>query len=216
MTDQKPWSSHAWEASLPVYEAILRLPFIIELADGTLDPARFRRYIEQDNLYITQYSRVLAHIATRLDDINEMNDFLKFARDGVEMEKILHSMYVSDGTREMSPACLFYTSFLKAQSMEDVAVEAAAVLPCFWIYLAVGKHILATAKLEGNPFADWIKAYSDPTFEASTARAIAICDRLAASASEKVRAQMTDAYLKAARMEWLFWENAYTPRNWEV
>lgn len=216
MTTEKPWSQEAWDASLSIYEAILRLPFITELAAGTLDPATFRRYIEQDNLYITQYSRVLAHIAARLDDIDDMDAFLEFAGDGVEMEKALHSMYVSDGTREMSPACLFYTSFLKSQSMEDVAVEAAAVLPCFWIYLAVGKHILSIANLEGNPFADWIKAYSDPAFDASTAKAIAICDKLASKATAGVRARMTDAYLKAARMEWLFWETAYTPRNWEV
>ncbi|MDE5727991.1 MAG: TenA family protein [Duncaniella sp.] len=216
MTTEKTWSQEAWDASLSIYRSILRLPFITELAAGTLDPDTFRRYIEQDNLYITQYSRVLAHIAARLDDIDDMDTFLKFAGDGVEMEKALHSMYVADGTTEMSPACLFYTSFLKSQSMEDVAVETAAVLPCFWIYLAVGKHILSIADLDGNPFADWIKAYSDPAFDASTAKAIAICDKLAAKASDDVRARMTDAYLKAARMEWLFWETAYTPRNWEV
>lgn len=216
MTDSKKWSREAWETSLPVYEAILRLPFINELADGTLDPAIFRRYIEQDNLYITQYSRVLAHIASRLDNIDDMDTFLKFAGDGVEMEKALHSMYVSNGTREMSPTCLFYTSLLKAQALEPVAVEAAAILPCFWIYLAVGKHILSIAKLEGNPYADWIKAYSDPAFDASTEKAIAICDKLAATADDATRARMTDIYLKASRLEWLFWDTAYSPRPWDV
>ncbi|MDE6177785.1 MAG: thiaminase II, partial [Duncaniella sp.] len=65
MTTEKPWSQEAWDASLSIYRSILRLPFITELAAGTLDPDTFRRYIEQDNLYITQYSRVLAHIAAR-------------------------------------------------------------------------------------------------------------------------------------------------------
>ena len=48
MADMEKWSNRAWEASRPIYEAILRLPFIKELADGTLDPAIFQRYIEQD------------------------------------------------------------------------------------------------------------------------------------------------------------------------
>ncbi len=216
MTDSKKWSCEAWEASLPVYEAILRLPFITELADGSLDPQIFRRYIEQDNLYITQYSRVLAHIASRLDNIDDMDAFLKFAGDGVLTEKALHSMYVTDGTSEMSPTCLFYTSLLKAQALEPVAVEAAAILPCFWIYLAVGKHILSIARLDGNPYADWIKTYSDPAFDASTEKAIAICDRLASAADNATRQRMTDIYLKAARMEWLFWDSAYSPRPWEI
>lgn len=216
MGQMKKWSEEVWEVSLPIYEAILRLPFIKELADGTLDPEIFRRYIEQDNLYITEYSRVLAHIASRLGDIDDMDAFLKFAGDGVLMEKALHSMYVSDGTKEMSPTCLFYTSLLKAQSMEPVEVEAAAVLPCFWIYLAVGKYILSIAKLEDNPYADWIKAYSDPAFDAATEKAIAICDKLADAASDEVRIRMTDIYVKAARMEWQFWDAAYTPHPWEV
>ena len=216
MGQMKKWSEEVWEVSLPIYEAILRLPFIKELADGTLDLEIFRRYIEQDNLYITEYSRVLAHIASRLGDIDDMDAFLKFAGDGVLMEKALHSMYVSDGTKEMSPTCLFYTSLLKAQSMEPVEVEAAAVLPCFWVYLAVGKYILSIAKLEDNPYADWIKAYSDPAFDAATEKAIAICDKLADASSDEVRIRMTDIYVKAARMEWRFWDAAYTPHPWEV
>lgn len=216
MGQMKKWSEEVWEVSLPIYEAILRLPFIKELADGTLDPEIFRRYIEQDNLYITEYSRVLAHIASRLGDIDDMDAFLKFAGDGVLMEKALHSMYVSDGTKEMSPTCLFYTSLLKAQSMEPVEVEAAAVLPCFWIYLAVGKYILSIARLEDNPYADWIKAYSDPAFDAATEKAIAICDKLADASSDEVRIRMADIYVKAARMEWRFWDAAYTPHPWEI
>ena len=90
------WSNRAWEASRPIYEAILRLPFIKELADGTLDPAIFQRYIEQDKLYLTEYSRILAHIASRLHDNDHVDAFLRFARDGVFTEKALHDRYVSE------------------------------------------------------------------------------------------------------------------------
>ena len=211
-----PWSREAWKASEPIFEAIKKLPFITELADGTLPAETFRRYIEQDNLYITQYSRVLAHIASRLDDIDEMDTFLKFAGDGVATEKALHSMYVTGGTTEMSPACLFYTSLLKSQALEPVEVEAAAVLPCFWIYLATGKYILSTACMEGNPYAEWIKAYSNEEFDKATDLAIAICDRLAASSTPEMRARMTDIYVKCSRLEWLFWQTAYEPRPWEI
>ena len=211
-----PWSREAWKASEPIFEAIKKLPFITELADGTLPAETFRRYIEQDNLYITQYSRVLAHIASRLGDIDEMDSFLKFAGDGVATEKDLHSMYVTGGTTEMSPACLFYTSLLKSQALEPVEVEAAAVLPCFWIYLATGKYILSTARMEGNPYAEWIKAYSNEEFDKATDLAIAICNRLAASSTPEMRARMTDIYVKCSRLEWLFWQTAYEPRPWEI
>ena len=216
MEQVNKWSAEAWAASLPIYEEILRLPFIKELAEGTLDREIFNRYIRQDSLYIKEYSRVLAHIASRLEDVNDMEAFIGFAGDGVLVEKELHGMYVSDEAVEMSPTCLFYTSFLKSQAMEPVEVAAAAVLPCFWIYLAVGKYILSIAKMEGNPYADWIRTYSDAGFEVSTEKAIAICDRLAAGVTEGVRERMTDAYVKAARMEWMFWDAAYRNDNWKI
>ncbi len=208
------WSISAWKAAEPVYEAILKLPFITELKEGTLAAERFNFYIGQDSLYINVYSRVLAHIASRLADMTQVEDFLKFAGDGVYMEKALHSLYVSDGPRVMSPACLLYTSLLKAQAYDDVAVEAASILPCFWIYWAVGCHIFRTARIEGNPYADWIKAYSNEEFDKSNARAIAICDDLAARASDEVRARMTEIFVQAARMEWLFWHSAYNMEQW--
>lgn len=209
-----PWSEDAWKASESIYNAILDLPFIKELADGTLSREHFLHYIGQDNLYIEDYSRVLAHIASRLGNIDDVAAFLEFAGDGVAMEKSLHAMYVHEGALEKTPACLFYTSLLKAQANEDVAVEAAAILPCFWIYQKVGEHILSIAKMDGNPYADWIKAYSDPAFDASTRRCIEICNRLADSASSETRSRMTEIYRQCSRLEWLFWDSAYRLGSW--
>ena len=45
------WSSSAWKAAEPVYEAILKLPFITELKEGTLAAERFNFYIGHDSLY---------------------------------------------------------------------------------------------------------------------------------------------------------------------
>ena len=70
--------------------------------------------------------------------------------------------------------------------------------------------------MDGNLYADWIKTYSDPAFDAATDKAIAICDQLAEAASEEVRARMTDIFFKASRMEWCFWDAAYTPHPWVV
>ena len=209
--NSKQWSLRAWQAAAPVYQAILRLPFLNELADGTLSRERFLRYIGQDSLYLGEYSRVLAHIASRLQNIAHTDTFLKFAADGVATEKALHSGYLSQPPAGKSPACLFYTSLLKAQAYEHVAVEAASILPCFWIYREVGCHILSIAKLEGNPYADWIRTYSDPTFDAATARAIEICDTLAQEATPDIRNRMTEIFIQCSRLEWLFWHTAYSP-----
>lgn len=213
---ENPWSAEAWKASEHIYNEILKLPFITELAAGTLSGERFTNYIKQDNLYIDEYSRVLAHIASRLSEIDDVATFLEFANDGVAMEKGLHAMYVSDAAPRKSPVCLLYTSLLKAQALEDVAVEAAAILPCFWIYQKVGEHILSIASKEGNPYADWINAYSNPAFDISTRRCIDVCDRLAAAAGEETRRRMTDIYVQCSRLEYMFWDSAYNFGDWKA
>ena len=46
------WTKDVWAESARIFEGIKDLPFIKELADGSLDPPRFDRYIAQDELYI--------------------------------------------------------------------------------------------------------------------------------------------------------------------
>lgn len=208
------WSQEAWKRSEHIYEAILKLPFVTELAAGTLPNEKFVRYIGQDSLYIHEYCKVLAHIASRLNDAEDAESFLGFASDGIAVEKNLHAMYQKESTETMSPACLFYTSLLKAQSYEDVAVETAAILPCFWIYKEVGDHIARTYNPDNNPYSDWIKCYSDAAFETSNTRCIAICDKLAEHVSDDIRERMTQSFVNCCRMEWLFWQSAYDDTKW--
>lgn len=207
------WSDSAWEASEHIYRHILELPFVRQLAEGTLDRGIFNRYIGQDSLYINCYCRVLAHIASRVNDSEMRANFLRFASEGVDVESQLHSLYISDRPAQMSPACLFYTALLQAQALEPVEVEAAAILPCFWVYIKVGQHIAASMK-PGNPYADWINCYADPSFDESNNIAISMCDKLAASASPEVREKMTKVFKEGTRMEWLFWHSAYSDIKW--
>lgn len=239
----KRWSDEAWEAALPVYEQITEHPFVRALADGTLSAERFRFYIRQDALYLDGYARRLAHVAARLTRKEHTKAFLRFALDGIAVERALHAQFL-DGAipapTEISPACLLYTSVLDAQALAPVEVEAAAVLPCFVVYQRVGESILARAEgragcdgaavagslpedgakpltpLHENPYRAWIETYADPSFAESTALAVRICDELAEAAGEETRRRMTDLFVRCTRMEWLFWESAWNLENWKI
>lgn len=218
MNNTKKWSEEAWSAAATVYEAILDHSFVRELAAGTLPTAKFAFYLAQDSLYLSEYARVLSHIASRLTDKNMIADFARFAANGIEVEAAMHAGFLNRyGVRreQKAPGCMLYTSLLKAQAYNPVEVELAAVLPCFKVYLEVGKAIAAKASPE-NPYAAWIATYADPAFEASTERALAIADELAEHASVDVRRAMTEAFVMCTRMEWLFWDSAYTLEKWKI
>lgn len=214
-----PWSQQAWEAALPVYRKILGHPFVNELASGCLPEDKFRFYLQQDSLYLASYSRVLSHIAARLTRREHIAAFIRFASDGIAVEEALHRSYLQQDftdPKAVSPTCLLYTSVLGSQATAPVEVEAAAVLPCFWIYQQVGRHILARQKDTDNPYRQWIQTYADPAFEQSTAQAIALCDQLAAQAHAVLRQRMTDIFVLCTRMEWMFWDSAYRMESWEI
>lgn len=211
----KLWTAEVAEATEHIYQQIIKLPFITQLADGTLDPDIFQRYIQQDTLYIHRYSRVLAHIASRVTEPALTEIFLKFAGDGVAVEKALHSHYLKGALPAMSPACVFYTSLLEAQANRPVEVEIASVLPCFLIYHKVGLHIIdIQTNSDSNPYQEWIATYSDPAFAESCNLISDICNEMARDTTPEVRKAMTGIYIEAARQEWLFWKSAYENLNW--
>jgi thiaminase/transcriptional activator TenA len=214
------WFETAERAARPYYEAILALPFINELIEGSLPREKFIFYIRQDSLYLRNYSRVLSHIASRMPDAELTELFLRFAQDSVSVEREMHAGYIAASggdAPEMSPLCELYTSVQRAQALEDVAVEAASILPCFKVYLDCGLHIHGRAKnLDSHPYGRWIATYADESFAEATARAIEACNRLAASASAETREAMTRMYVLCTRLEWMFWDSAYNLEKWKI
>ncbi len=216
--NNKLWSESAWDAVTHIYESILELPFLKELAAGTLPEEKFLFYLGQDAHYLNTYCRSLAHVASRLNRNDDVETFLRFASDGIFVERALHESFIKGRPLPpVSPSCLLYTSVEEATALEPVCVEAAALLPCFWVYQRVGEHILQSTKnLDTNPYARWIETYGDEGFAESTRKAIEICDRLAAQASNEERRRMTEIFTTCTRLEWMFWDSAFNLEQWKI
>ncbi len=140
------WSEQAWAAALPVYNRIIEMPFIEELAAGTLPQEKFLYYIAQDDLYLHDYAKAMALVAAKNDTPEGTAEWLNFAQIALYSEREMHETFFKNTpapkAAEMGPACHHYTSFLKSTAaLEPAAVGMAAVLPCFWVYKEVGAHI---------------------------------------------------------------------------
>jgi thiaminase/transcriptional activator TenA len=209
------WSEKTWEAALPIYSAITEMPFIKELADGTLPREKFNLYIAQDDIYLGHYAAALALIAARTHSARESLAFVRFAECALIVEKGMHAMFEVE-KMGCEPACHHYTSYLKSTAaLEPVEVAMAAVLPCFWVYREVGRHILARS-VDGNPYQAWIDTYAGEEFDRQVDEAIAFCDAAALRSTPEVRRAMTEAFITAARLEFDFWDGAYRLRQWII
>ena len=213
------WSEDAWDKIEPIYQRIIEMPFITELMDGSLDKEKFQFYIAQDSTYLEHFGRALSLIAARADKIQDSLAFIRFAENAVIVENALHESYFKDfevtdkGTAE--PSCHHYIHFIKSTAALDAAeVGMASVLPCFWIYKAVGDYILKQQTGQNNPYQKWIDTYGGEEFADAVSKAIQICDKAAEETTEKVRTKMTEAFITASRLEYDFWDSAYKLRKW--
>ena len=80
----------------------------------------------------------------------------------------------------------------------------------------VGRQIIARQQGSGNPYAQWIETYADPSFTEATSQAIGICDALAEKTGPETRRRMTDIFLRCTKMEWLFWDSAWYLESWKI
>jgi len=216
----------AWGHTGGLLKAIHNLPFNLELAEGSLSRERFCFYIQQDAIYLGQFSRVLNIAAAKAPDTATLQSFAKFSLGAVAVEQALHEHYLrqfaldpaTTAHAESAPDCFAYTSFLLATAYhEPWEVLIAALLPCFRVYWDVGLAIASQAA-PGNPYRAWIDTYADQNFGEAVQSLMEIVDGAAseANASLAVREKMLAAYQRATQYEHQFWDGAYNRRIWPI
>ena len=215
------WSEIAWKNVEIIYDKILKLPFNVELMRGTLLPDRFKFYMQQDAIYLGEFSKALSLIAARCFNNSYALNFIRFAEGAIVVERALHEGYFKKfevtKTHIASPTCHNYTQFLlTTSSLYQVEVAMAAVLACFWIYKTVGDYIYENEKQENNIYQEWINTYSGKEFGLRVEKAIDICDDVAESCSVSQQKNMTQAFIMATKLEWMFWDSAYKMEQWPV
>ncbi|MCW4457935.1 bifunctional hydroxymethylpyrimidine kinase/phosphomethylpyrimidine kinase [Microbacterium sp. MPKO10] len=201
-------AEHWWSGIADVRADIDDLAFITGLTDGTLDPAAFRHYLVQDTLYLRDYSRMLAAASTLAPTVAEQEFWASGALNALAGETAVHAHFLGDlsvvDAAPKAPATIAYTNHLAATAARDsYAVLAAALLPCYWIYVDVGTRMLPNAASD-TPYMPWLSTYEDPTFANASTRAIEIVTRLAADADSATRDRMWRAFRLSAEHELRF------------
>ena len=218
------FTDDAWAATAQLRAAIEELAFLTELGEGTLAPAAFRHYLEQDALYLAGYAQALALLAARAPDPDAAAFWAGSAASTRTVELALHadllgSELLAPASPELlhSPSCLGYVSYLVATAATaPYAVAAAAVLPCYWVYADTGVRLAATARSTADhPYARWVATYDAPEFQAATARARELVDAAAAATPSELPA-MHRAFAVATRYELEFWRSAHEQETWRL
>lgn len=202
-------------------------PFVLALADGTLEPNKFRFYQMQDARYLEAFADACSIISTRCPHPDDKLWFIEAARLALVVESQLHAGY---GARlgytakdvaalELSPNNRAYQDHMISTAQRGTLVEAVAALtPCPWLYTEMGQTLekrLGTIP-DDHPYGDWLKTYADPGFVEYTNALLAKLERFAAAHDEDARSRAKEAFAVSARYEWMFWQQAWELQTWPV
>jgi thiaminase/transcriptional activator TenA len=196
-------------------------PFVTELADGTLDEAAFRRWLEQDYRYLEDLARAFAVAAGRAHATTTARRLIDVARATFDHELDRLSDLAGDYGRSRddlrsapkTPTCTAYTAFLLRTAHEGTAGEfAAAVVPCEQGFLDVVDDAARRAD-DDNPYRPWIEMYADGAFDDVVDAVRGVVDRHAEQ-FPGTRERLRDRFLTGARFEHQFLEMAYAGETW--
>jgi thiaminase/transcriptional activator TenA len=148
-----------WDAAAPLIAVTEKHPFLVAMVDGTLNLDSFRYYVVQDALYLADFASCLRRLGDNEGVSEEDATRLKaFAKGAEEAEMELHNSFFkewsisAEGVEQM-PNCLLYTSYMeRIVSTRSHAEGLAVILPCFWVYMHVGKCMLKLRDELGNTY----------------------------------------------------------------
>ncbi len=208
-----------------IWQRELEHPFVRGIGDGSLQPERFRFYLEQDYLFLIDYARVFALAVSKAPDLAAMSEFAKLCAEtlGVEME--LHRSACAEfgvtpaqlEAVQASQTTRGYTGHLiQVAATGGLADIVAAVLPCQWGYAEVARHLEAQGRPEEPRYRKWIEMYASPEFEDYGRWLRAQMEDLAPALSSEGRERLKSHFHTSSRWEYLFWEMAWRMDMWAV
>lgn len=207
------------EASMEIWDACLRHPFLIELHEGRLPEAKFTDYIVQDSIYLREYARVFGIGIQRSESYRDIRMFYDQLGFVTEHESAARVRWLSEHgiTEEQvertpaKPACRDYTRFMLGEAaIGGVPEIMMATLPCTLSYFYLFDKLLEKyPAVRDLPYWYVVSEYTGEGYRA-------VCDRLGAYTESLCRdlpaarkERLSDIFRTASAHELAFWDMAY-------
>ena len=202
----------------PIWAAEHDHPFVRGIGDGTLAAEKFRFFIRQDYPYLVDFVRALALACARAPKLELATHFARRARTVLEREMALHRAFAAEWgitaealeAERMEGATRGYADFLlRTAALGSFEELAAALLPCVWGYVELGRSLAARGRPHDERYARWVDAYAGAELAGLCDDVRRIVDELAEDADEPTRARMRECFLVSSRYELALWDMAW-------
>ncbi|MED5020576.1 thiaminase II [Paenibacillus chibensis] len=212
-------------AADPIFQAIFDHPFVRGIAEGTLQKAQLMHYVKQDFEYLNAYIRIYGIAISRCTDRSVMALFNEQISFILNSETHPHQNFceVAGVTYEqlqgypLAPSADHYVRHMLNAAHEGALEDiVAAMLPCPWTYVEIGRKLLDEINPEpSHPFYDWMHFYGDREF-GITEQLRHVLDDSAQTLTPARKQRLMEHFLKSCQLEYMFWDMAYRLEDWPV
>ncbi|MFW5952820.1 MAG: thiaminase II [Candidatus Natronoplasma sp.] len=209
------------EKHLDLWERNLEHPFLKEIESGDLPIENFKYYLKQDYLYLLEYVKATALLIAKSELEEKIRDYTEVLYKTVNLEIDHHKKYCEKvgieelETTEMAPTTAAYTQYLvKIAYSESVPEIISVILPCFWVYLDMGKDLDSSDTKE--EYREWILIYRSEEFEGLIKKLKADLDSYLENMNGEDIKKIDEIFKRSLRYEYMFWEMSYEMEEWDI
>jgi thiaminase (transcriptional activator TenA) len=206
------------DAGVETWRRATTHPMVRAIGEGTLPHPVFRRYFEQNILYLQDYVRAIALILAKAPDRDAIDTLSRFLMQIAAteipanlafLERLGGDPAATAGAESMLPLAHAYTRHLLAVCAQgDCADGLTAVLPCQWSYGEIARPLMRH-KPEDAIYADWIAMFGNAEYDALVVTTTSLLDRLADPDDEAQMARLSGIFDRSTGYEVAFWDMAY-------
>lgn len=218
------FSAELKEEYQDIWRKILKHSFIQELGSGTLPIEKFTFYVKQDYLYLIDFARCIGLAASKAEDVESMRGWaqrmegcLKY--EMLMLEDVSRTLGISkeeiENSKKSPTNTAYLNHLLKVAFSGSLGENIAALLPCMWTYLDVGKELNKIKGFYGHPVYDeWCRAYNAPEYRDLVQAYIDTLDDFADKSGDYLKERMRSHFEQSLKYEYMFWDMAYNLETW--
>ncbi|MBO4390671.1 MAG: hypothetical protein J5825_07425 [Lachnospiraceae bacterium] len=213
-------SEKLYSNTMDLWNASAEKPFVVEMAEGTLEDRLFKNYTIQDYLYLLDYIEILKKIRS-LSESEEMFSFLSTLIKGItnEVERVhlanIRKYGISDdeikGFEKIS-AISDYVSYMQ-KCIDDHGFYGGltALLQCSWLYAYIGETVVKkySGKIAGSKYQSWFEAYTSQSYLKTNQTWINMLDSLGADLDDQTVEELSGVFRECAKYENKLWDALY-------
>lgn len=181
---------HISKAVKHLMPRIYQHQFNVGLYTGKLPKETFYLFLQQDKIYLYEFSRVLKKIAHKIEDPKHQQIFFKLSNNAYRTQYHLHNKYLdhndlkffaknSAENKHILPKLSHYISFLhNTVDSQHISAGVASCVACFFIYSNLGFNMQQAGICPNNPYTLWINSYSSKEFLLSNKLIIEVLGQL--------------------------------------